>query len=221
MEEKKSKPKDVDERVRPVSKVVFGKEYSDLLDQKILNNKILWIVFLVLIGWNTMMQVSLLDLKSTNHVKAQFPPVNYVSGTQEVGQDFANKEHFTAWGMYHIITLAKFDETNIQEKLNKIANMMSAKMYKKKKLVIDSFVENVKTNKIDSNFKIPNDNWSSKVLEEKNEYGKEVTVVTATGDIFKKYGSSYEDPQKECIMSVSYFRKGGITYVEDFGTDCF
>jgi hypothetical protein len=210
------------DKISMLAKTVFGKEYKDKLDQKIMNNKLLWLFFLILISWNTIMLISLLDLKSTNHVKAQFPKTNYAEGTQEVGNDFANDAYFMSWGMYDILTnLSKFDKKDIRKKINEIANKMTAERYIEKKKEIDDFIKNVDGNSIKADFRIPNDEWHITRLKEKNRYGKEVVEVTANGDIFKKYGSNYTDPPKKCSYTISYFRKGGITYVENFGTDCF
>ena len=35
-----------------ITKIVYGKEYKDELDNKILNNKILWFMIMIMIFWN-------------------------------------------------------------------------------------------------------------------------------------------------------------------------
>ena len=69
--------------------IIWGKEYADKLDQKILNNKILWFGFMVLFVWSSMTQISFMDVKRNNKVVVDFPPVPYGTGIQEIGNDFA------------------------------------------------------------------------------------------------------------------------------------
>lgn len=208
-----------EEKINKFSRMIFGKDYKDELDQKILNNKVLWLFVMILFIWNVVNQSALLDLKKTNHVNAQFPQTNYAQGEQVVGNDFANDAYFMSWGMYDIISFSKFTPKDIQKKVNYIANKMTATRYELKKKDLDAFVANVKKNDMKADFRIPNDQWEI-MKEGENSLGAEVYAVTAKGDIFKNYGS-YTDPQKECTFTIKYFRKGGITYVEDFGTDCF
>lgn len=207
-------------KIDSISKVIFGKEYADELDQKILNNKILWLFIMILVVWNSVQTIAFMNVKENNRVVAQFPAVNYVDGEQIVGENYANGNHFLAWGMYHIINLAKFDRENIEEKLNSISNSMTQDGYLKKKASIEKFIQDVKKNKVTSNFKIYNDEWKTKVESSKNNYGAEVTTVTAVGDIFRSYGA-YKDNRDKCEYTVSFFRKGGMTYVEDFSTTCY
>lgn len=221
--------------IKKVSDVVIGKEYKDKLDQKILNNKILWFISLFLcfiIGLLTMGYISLQD---NNSVRANFPKVNYVEGEQIVGNNFANKIHFLSFGMYHIINLSSFNEKTIESKLNEIIKSMREEEYIIKKDELTKFKKTVLENNIKSNFRVPNiildekyadkmkDDRGWRIFKEKqpNNIGADVYTIVATGDIHKKYGVSYEDPVKKCKMVISYFRRGGYTYVENFGTDCF
>jgi hypothetical protein len=209
--------------VNKLSKIVFGREYKDELDKKILNNKILWLIFLILFLWNSFATYGYLSLRETNHVKLDMPAINYHTGTIEVGNNFANEDFYMAWGMYDIIqTFVQFDKKNISQKMAYLANKMTEDAYLNKKEEIDNFILLVDENNIKGQFRIPNDNgWAVNKNEEKNAYGKEVYTVSATGEMVKHFGSSYIDEPKKCTVSIEYFRKGGLTYVENFASDCF
>jgi hypothetical protein len=98
--------------------------------------------------------------------------------------------------------------------------MMPSKLYAKKSSEIEEFLKTVYKNEIKADFRIPNDQWTVSHKKE-NEFGSKVVRIIAKGDVFKRYGTNYSDPQKECEYFIDYFRKGGYTYVQDFGTTCF
>ena len=166
------------------------------------------------------MQLSLMNIKSNNHINAQFPTTNYSSGIQKIYEESANEAHYMSWGMYSIINLAKFDSSNIEEKINQLSNQMIYDRYVRKKESIDKFIEDIKTNKLVSGFRIYNNEWKATILKDKNEYKQPITRISVDGDIFKHYGG-YEEPRKKCKWFVDFFRKGGTTYVQDFGSTCY
>jgi len=161
-----------------------------------------------------------MNIKENNRVEAQFPPINYMAGTQVIKSNSANNIHYMAWGMYHIIGFAKFDRENIQAKFDEVSNMMTHERYVEKKPSMDKFIAGIKSNKLKSEFTIYNDEWTSNVLDKKNEYGQEITQVNVEGEVKNKFGG-YDDGRKKCNYWVQYFRKGGRTHVQDFGTSCF
>lgn len=217
--------------IKRITKIAFGKEYKDKLDQKILNNKILWGIALFMVLVNSLSIYGYLNLQANNHVKLNIPKVNYAEGEQIVASDFANDTHYLSWGMYHIIGLSNFSNKNIRTKLNEITKYMPADSYALKKNELDSFEKSVIDNSIVSYFRIPNiinknkekisDGWNVYKKDKKNKFGVDEWTVIARGDIKKKYGFSYEDPVKKCDMEINYYRYGGFTYVANFGTDCF
>lgn len=219
--------------IEKVSQIIFGKTYKDELDQKIINNKILWLMFLLMFIWNALLQNSYIDLKNTNHTKASFPPVNYVSGEQIIGNDYANSTHFLSWGMFDIINISSINKKTAENKINNIANKMDQENYINKKPQIDLFIKTIKDNDVKATLKIPHiiryenvevrddRGWLVYKNNKKNKYGVDTFTVRATGEMKKKYGATYEDALKKCHFEVIYYRYGGELYVENFGTDCF
>lgn len=205
--------------IKRISKIVYGKEYKDELDNKILNNKILWFMIMILTFWNCMLSISYMDLKKNNSVKAQFPPLEYNKQEQIVGNDFADDNHFLSWAMYYVLTSSGFDTNNIEDRLNNIANNMLLDNYLHKKEDFTNFIENVKKNKLKSKFLAYNDTWKV-ITREKNDYGVESATINVKGEVSNKY-SGFEPVRKECDYTIILFRKDGVTYVQDFGTTCF
>ena len=208
--------------IEKLSSMIFGKQYKDELDQKILNNKILWLLFLLMLLWNSFITNGYLSLRDTNHVKITMPAINYHTGEYKIGNDFANEDFYMAWGMYDIITyMTKYDKKNVHKNIAKIANKMPEDEYLNKKEQIDSLIALIQDNNVKAIYNIPSDEWKVMKQEGENKYGKEVFKVTAKGTMVKNYGVDYADEPKFCETSISYFRKGGMTYVQDFYTDCF
>lgn len=203
-----------------ITKIIWGKEYADKLDQKILNNKILWFGFMVLFVWSSMLQISYMDVKKNNKVVVDFPPVAYGSGIQEIGNEFANDEFFASWGMYLINSISSFDRENIQTKIDFVSNKMTADNYLEKKETIDKYIEDIKTNKIRANFSTDGTSYHVEPKRVINKYGVEVVTVVANGDMNKTIGT-FKSERLSCQFTMSLFRKGGVTYVEEFGTNCF
>lgn len=208
--------------IEMTSKIIFGKTYKDKLDQKILNNKILWLFIMILFFWNCFNTYGFLALRDTNHVKLELPAINYHNGSIIAGNDFANDAYYMSWGMYDIIThFSHLDKKNIEYNLSKIANKMTETDYLKKRAQIEQFIAIFKENSLRTNFIIPSDGWTIKKEEELNTYGKEVYTVTAKGNIEKSFGGSYSDKPKECSIDIQYFRKGGVLYVQNYSSNCF
>lgn len=205
--------------ISKIRKIIYGKEYKDKLDEKILNNKILWLMIMIMFVWNNSLTLGYINLKENNTVKADFPPINYTKGTQVVGNDFANDEYFLAWGMFHIINSSNFDTQNINEKIDAVANMMLYDRYIELKNGLDKFVANVKKNKLKSTFSSYNDTWDV-VSRGKNKYGSEVATVVVEGEVLNTY-STFKPKRQKCSYSIGLFRKGGKTYVQDFSSTCF
>jgi hypothetical protein len=173
--------------------------------------------------WNSLVTYGYLELRNTNHVKLDIPAVNYHTGTIEVGNSFANDDFYMAWGMYDIIhVFGQLDKKNVSEKMAYLSNKMTEDLYLQKKDEIDKFILLIKENNVKARFQIPSDTgWKVALKDHKNEYDKDVYVVSATGEMIKAYGTSYADGPKQCTTSIEYFRKGGITYVQNFASDCF
>lgn len=206
--------------LKNITNIIWGKEYADKLDQKILNNKILWFGFMVLFVWSSMTQISFMDVKRNNKVVVDFPPVPYGTGIQEIGNDFANDEFFAGWGMSLIYTISSFDRENIQSKVDVVSNKMTAENYLEKKETIEKYVEDIKANKIKANFSTDGTSFHVEPKRTKNKYGVEVVTVVANGDMTKSIGS-FKSERLPCQFTISLFRKGGVTYVEEFGSNCF
>ena len=206
--------------IKYFSKIIWGKEYADKLDQKILNNKILWFGFMVLFVWNSLLGISYMDVKKNNKVVVDFPPVQYGTGIQEIGNDFANDEFFASWGMFLINSIASFDRENIQSRIDFVANKMTADNYLEKKEIIDKYIEDIKANKIRANFTTDGTSYHVESKRTKNKYDVEVVTVVANGDMTKTIGN-FKSERLACQFNISLFRKGGVTYVEEFGTNCF
>lgn len=205
--------------IKNLRKIVYGKEYKDELDNKILNNKILWFMIMVMIFWNSMLSIGYMDVKKNNQVKATFAPYEFNNKEQVVGNDFADDNHFLSWAMFLITTTSNFDTQNIKEKFDTLANSMLLDDYVAKKENIDAFVENIKRNKIKSKFIAFSDTWKV-VNKEENQHNVEAVTINVQGEVANRV-STYEPIRKNCDYSITLFRKGGDTYVQDFTTTCF
>jgi hypothetical protein len=205
--------------IKHLRKIVYGKEYKDELDNKILNNKILWFMMMIMIFWNSMLSISYMDVKKNNIVKATFPPYEFNKEEQVLGNDFADDNHFLSWAMFYISTTSNFDTNSIQKKFDFLSNNMLLDDYLSKKENFNDFIENVKKNKLKSKFSSYNETW--KVLsKENNKHDVEAATINVKGEVTNKY-SSFEPVRKECEYTIILFRKDGATHVEDFGTTCF
>lgn len=205
--------------IRKIRNIVYGKEYKDELDNKILNNKILWFMIMIMIFWNFMLSIGYMNVKENNQVNATFPPFEYNKKEQVIGNNFADDNHFLSWAMFYILTTSNFDIHNIQEKFDSVANNMLLEDYIRKKENFISFTENVKKNKLKSKFTPYNDTWKVTNREE-NHHNVEAATINVKGEVANRV-STYEPIRKECDYTIILFRKNGETHVQDFGTTCF
>ena len=199
---------------------LFGGDYIDELDRKILSNRILWIMLIAATLFAGLMAISYLSLASKVSLKAELPlsPVTEARSL-EVGYGWASDFYFELYGRYFAELGGNFRKEEAKYKYSMIKKRLRPDVYAKYNPVIDKFTEMVLQNRIDMIF-LPHTYETVVKADGKHgeNSGKKAHVVVK--GIAEVTVGRREEPQRECQFQFDMIMLGGRPYIEGFGQDC-
>lgn len=189
---------------------IFGGDYIDELDRRILSNRVLWFIVFVLTGTIFLLMVSYHSLSEKVSVKITIPPYER---EYEASYDWANREFFDLWGTYISSQIQNFDKSNIDEKLAILVSKMLPDVYLKNKTKFEALSVQTKKNALEFHF-VPSQKTSIEVSSDKK------TAVLSVSGIANKIISGEPQPPKNCHIQMNLNYIGGNVYVSNIDTNC-
>lgn len=188
---------------------IFGGEYVDELDKRLLSNRVLWFAVFVITGVLLLITLNYFTLAKNVKVNLSVPPYG---NSIEVRHNSADKEFFDLWGTYYASCLKDFDKTNVKAKIGIIVSKMMPGVYLKSQKKLENLFRNTFSNSLIFHFSTEK---KSILLSSDKKRAK----YTLTG-VARSVISGQTQPLKRCKIGFNLNFIEGDIYVSSINTDC-
>jgi len=188
---------------------IFGGDYIDELDKRLLSNRVLWFLVFVISGVLFLISMAYFSLASNVKVSLSVPPYKQ---NIEIRHNSADAPFFDLWGTYYASCLKDFDKTNIKDQLAIIISKMMPGVYLKSKEKLEKLYKNTYSNNLVFHF---NTEKKSLLISSDGKRAKYELSGIANSVI-----SGQTQPTKRCKISLNLNFIDGDVYVSNIETNC-
>ena len=188
---------------------IFGGEYVDELDKRLLSNRVLWFAVLAITGALFLISLNYFTLARNVKLSLSVPPY---TKPMEIRHNSADKEFFDLWGTYYASCLKDFDKTNVKDKIGIIVSKMMPGVYLKSQKKLENLFHNTVVNNLIFHFSTE----KKSILISSDHRRAKYTLTGVSRSII----SGQTQPLKRCKIGFNLNFIEGDIYVSSINTDC-